>query len=416
MERAVGWFVLFALALLAFGFAYYVYNTAERKGWFLTKARYFAYLEDAAGLKVGDPVKLMGFDAGAITDITPMAADQFSYNVYVEFELKAPNMGYMWTEGSRVKVNTADLLGKRVLEVTRGTNGYPTYIFNPLREAGVGQMRDWAALTNWYLAQEILAADGSNLLYRAKTPITAQDLSAIAEAGYDRIRVMDLNQERKMMTGIWNRYEGRYEFYTNKTTKPYWLMTEETPAVTEQLERLVSRVQQALPGVFGLTNQLIGVLANSSNLASNLNAIAVEARPAVSNLAMVSAKLDRPGAVGEMLLPPTLSRQLESAVGSADATLVSANTNLAALAANLSRSLDNLASMTSNLNNQVEANTNMLSQISRTIVDADQFVQGLKRHWLLRSAFKEKANAKETPPSGRPAAPVEKLRSPKEER
>ena len=34
MERAVGWFVFLAMLLLAFGFVYYVYATAERKGWF----------------------------------------------------------------------------------------------------------------------------------------------------------------------------------------------------------------------------------------------------------------------------------------------------------------------------------------------------------------------------------------------
>ena len=40
MERAVGWFVFFAAVLLLFGFGYYIYHTAERKGWFLAKARF----------------------------------------------------------------------------------------------------------------------------------------------------------------------------------------------------------------------------------------------------------------------------------------------------------------------------------------------------------------------------------------
>src|SRR2546421_4898271 len=113
MERAVGWFVIIAVALLVFGFGYYVYNTAKRKGWFLTKAPYFTFTDRATGLKVGDPVMLMGFDAGQITEIKPMPAEQFTYNVYIKFELKSPNDGYMWTEGSRAKVTTADLLGKR---------------------------------------------------------------------------------------------------------------------------------------------------------------------------------------------------------------------------------------------------------------------------------------------------------------
>jgi hypothetical protein len=72
--------------------------------------------------------------------------------------------------------------------------------------------------------------------------------------------------------------------------------------------------------------------------------------------------------------------------------------------------LENLANLTSNLNAQVQANTNMLGELSRLIVNADDMVQGLKRHWLLRSAFKtKKTNA---PPAR--AAPERRAVSPKE--
>ena len=74
-------------------------------------------------------------------------------------------------------------------------------------------------------------------------------------------------------------------------------------------------------------------------------------------------------------------------------------TNLTALAENLGRSLDNLANLTSNLNSQVQVNTNILGEISRAIVNADSFVQGLKRHWLLRSAFGKKAKESFAPQS-----------------
>src|SRR3974390_281847 len=88
MEKAVGWVVILALALLLFGFVYYIYHIAERKGWFLLKAPYFTYTSEATGLKVGDPVTLMGSPAGEITGIVPMPAEQFYFNVYIEFELK----------------------------------------------------------------------------------------------------------------------------------------------------------------------------------------------------------------------------------------------------------------------------------------------------------------------------------------
>jgi len=112
MERAVGWFVLVAILLLGFGFVYYVYNTAERKGWLLVKAPFFCFVDSAAGLKPGDPVMLMGSPAGSITRVTPMPAEQFEYNIYVEFVLQAENIGYIWTEGSRTRVNLGFVAGQ----------------------------------------------------------------------------------------------------------------------------------------------------------------------------------------------------------------------------------------------------------------------------------------------------------------
>ena len=71
MERVVGAFVLLAGLLFAAGFAYYLYHTAARKGWFLQKVPFYVYVEDASGLKVGDSVRMMGFDIGRITLIRP---------------------------------------------------------------------------------------------------------------------------------------------------------------------------------------------------------------------------------------------------------------------------------------------------------------------------------------------------------
>jgi ABC-type transporter Mla subunit MlaD len=409
MERAVGWFVSLAMALLAFGFVYYIYHTAERKGWFLIKAPYYIYTDRATGLKVGDPVMMMGLDVGQITKMEPMPAEEFEHNIYVEFAIKDPYYGYLWTRGSRAKVTTADFLGKRALEVTRGTGGYSTYVFYPLRAVTLAEAQSLPDASNWVLAQEVWDATGTNLLSRPKSSLTnltnPTNLTALAAAGYTNLIIMDAAHEGKFMTGIWNEPEARYDAYA-KGAK-FELVVDESAAVTERLEKLVSEIEQALPNILRLTNQLATVLSNSACLTSNLNAVALGARPAVSNLALVTARLDHPGALGEWLLPTNLNRQLEGTLGNADTALASATTNLTALAENLSRSLDNLANLTSNLNGQVQANTNLLDNISRAIVDADSFVQGLKRHWLLRSAFRTKST------NAPPTVPPAPLRSPK---
>ena len=404
MERAVGWFVMIALGLLVFGFVYYVYTTAERKGWFKIKAPYYTFALNATGLKVGDPVRLMGFEVGQITEINAMPADQFTYNVYIEFHIKQPYYDYMWSEGSRAKVASADLLGKRVLEVSKGTGGYPTYVFYPLRtNVPLAEARRLPDLSKWALAQEIV--HGTNLVAKPGWGLMT-NLEVIATAGYTQINVMDTREKRRTMTGIWNDPEGRYDPCTLRSK--YWLLSDESPAVTERLETVITQVEQALPNILNLTNQLANVLSNSSSLTSNLNLVALSAQPAVSNLAAATAHLGEPGALGEWLLPTNLNRELEGTLTNASATMAAANTNLTVLVQDLSRSLDNLADMTSNLNSQVQANTNLLSAISQTIIHADQFVQGLKHHWLLRSAFKTKST------NAPPIAPSPPLRSPKE--
>ena len=156
MERAVGMFVVVAAALLAFGFIYYVYTTAENKGWFKIKAHYFTYVDAATGLNEGDPVRLMGLNVGQITKIETMPGDNFEENIYIEFALKEPYYDYLWTEGSRAKVATADFLGKRVLEVTKGTGGHPLYEFLSVKTVATDQIRTLPDWPSWKLGQDIV--------------------------------------------------------------------------------------------------------------------------------------------------------------------------------------------------------------------------------------------------------------------
>ena len=410
MERAVGWFVMLAVALLVFGFAYYVYNAAERKGWFKTKAYYFTFTSSANGLKPGDPVTLMGLPVGRITRMEPMKPES-PYNMYVEFELTDPYYGYMWTEGSLASVTPAGLLGSRALEVTKGTNGYPTYIFHPVRTMTFTEVRDLPDRTNWAFAEEISERNQTNLLVRPFQPLTNLQvvLSELKQDGYSNVHIMNISMKQSLMTGIWKDQEGWYEPY-HKGDK-YWLLSSESPAVSEQLQDLVAKVTDALPGIFNLTNELSRVLTNSAEVTSNLNVVALTARPAVSNLTATLAQLNQPGALGQWLLPPNILRQVEGTLTSANTALIGANTNLFLLASNLNRSLDNLAGITGNLNEQVVSNPTLLRGISDTVVHADQLIQGLKRFWLFRHLFPAGGSPNSQQPS--PGSAAKPLASPK---
>lgn len=362
LEWTVGLFVALATLILLAGLAYYFRHEAEKRGWFKTKVKYFTFVDSAAGLKVGAPVKMMGFDVGEITDIKAQPPEDYYFNVYVEFEVMEPHFGYLWTTGSVAKVAADGFLGNRYIEVTKGNGGKATY-----QEKNV---------TNWFFGERVHAE----------------------------------------VTGMWNREKGDY--VPVKPDSKYWLKAQEAPAINDRLEKLANQVEEALPNILGLTNQLTATLNGSSAAMSNVNQIISDLRPVSSNIVFITETLKNPkGSLGDWLIPTNISSQLELTIVSAnqaltnanvaikqlDTTLASANgtvvsvnqvvTNandhLASMVSNINVSLSNLALITSNLNSQVQANTNILTEISSTVTNADILLQGLRRHWFLRSAFKE---------------------------
>lgn len=376
MERTVGWFVMLATALLLAGFGYYIYNTAARKGWFIQKVAYSTSLNSATGLKEGDPVMLMGFNVGEITGIEANDPNDY-YGVTIYFRVKKPYFGYIYTD-SKVKAATADFLSGRRLEIIKGYSGVPTVTMTTNRIAT-------GLLNTAHFATEYSALTNQGKTYG------------------EAVSILN-NLARTNPTAFYRPLKG---------APTYWLEPAESPAVTERLEQVVDQVEKALPSFLGLTNQLTAILVNGANVTSNLNVIAVNMGPASKNLADLSAQLRGPGALGEWLLPPGGSGQIATALTNANSLLSSTDTNLILLVGELSRSLDNLANITSNLNAQVQANTNIVTSVSDAIIHADDLVQGLKRHWLLRSAFKKpKTNeppARATePPARAPNDPFKK--------
>ena len=137
----------------------------------------------------------------------------------------------------------------------------------------------------------------------------------------------------------------------------------------------------------------------------------MRAQPIVANLHYITGNLtNAKGSLGEWVIPTNINSELETnlvllkeLLVSADRTIDGTETNLALTLSNLNLTLLNLADITSNLHTQVDQNTNLVSGLNSAILQADTLMQGLKRHWLLRSAFKEKptnAPASSSKPAG----------------
>jgi len=426
MERAVGWFVFLATALLLFGFGYYIYHTAERKGWFRIRAPFFTFVQSSEGLNVGDPVVMMGFPVGQITDVHPMPPGD-RRNVRVDFEIrdKYDSFRYIRTGGSFVKVNSADFLGKRQIEVTRGTNGLGSYaicVTQPISVLGLDEAKKLAdaAPDHWQLAQDVLDGN-SNAVFHAydyvKTVLDESNAAVLARCTFESnsIYIYDNTEKSKnhVVASLWRR-QHRYENFKPGSEDAY-LHAVETPPISDQLQAMVLQVQTALPNVLELTNKIAAVLdnanvalGNAALAASNLNTTIVAVQPLVTNFAFISAQLREPGGPMVWALGTNGNGQLQGALTNVNSLLVNVDMNLNQITEEIGRMLDNLAGITSNLNAQVQANTNMLSGISKTVTDADDFVQGLKRHWLLRSAFKSENAA-----PAKTNAPPPDMRSPR---
>lgn len=385
VEHGVGWFIFLATVLLALGFCYYLYHVAEQRGWFVTKAKFHIYVESSTGLNVGDPVTIMGFSVGHITRVLPMPP-RTAHNVRVEFEIFDPFFRYIQSEGSYVKITPSGFLNQRQMEVTRGTNGYAVCVTQPVTVfTNLDELKSDVDSEpgQWQLAQEIYD-EKTNLLYRAYTWLNDSNLQRIAELKLPTVTAYNnTEKDSRTIAAWWHPRSHAYgEFKANDDTA--WLPVAETPPVNDRLQGMITEVQNALPNFLSLTNQLTRILNNSAAVTSNLNITVVETHPLLTNANLTIGHLDTN--VNRSLV------QLDPLLANANSFVVSLNTNVTA-------TLVNLATITSNLNAQVQANSNMLSNISKAVRDSDDFVQGLKHHWFLRSAFKKENKKTNDPPT-----------------
>lgn len=407
LERVVALFIGLAVLLLLSGLILFFYRQGQQRGWFLRKLPYYTFVRTGSGLKVGDRVRLMGFDAGEITQIEAQPPEGY-YNVFVAFQIWAPYYGYLWTN-SVAKVVAADLLGHRYIEVTKGTNwAAPTYLFYEFREVDLADAAE-LSLSNFVFGQEIKAPNQRDLLADPYSPVSPNALQRLLAAGVTEAEVIDQNHRTRRPTGIWDPQRGRYEPFPREVEKGYFLEPQEATAVADRLERLADTVETAVPNVLGLTNQLNRLLTRAGDAADQANRLLAEAQPALANLERITANLTNgQGALGDWLFTSNFTERATETLGNANTVVTNTNarldllsTNLVTALGGLDLTLENLANITSNLHAQVEANTNLVSDISQFIINADDLVQGLKRHWLLRSAFKKpkKTTDDETKPT-----------------
>ena len=336
-ERRVGFFVITASILVLIAISYYAYSSAVRKGWTRKKVPYFTLVSSADGLKVGDSVMLMGFKAGVITSVLPNDPGEY-YNVTVRFEIWEPYYGYLWTD-SEVQLKSS-LLGGKILEVTKGGQSGRT--------------------------------DGLSATYQEK----------------DGRFYMWIDPTGDEPEGHWS------ERPIRRKDIGYLLVCYEGDDVMSSANNLVTQISDQLPGVFSLTNQVIDLFEESTKLLIHLSDSIEKTYPIVENLQTISTMLtNAEGSLGEWVIPSEMNKEIIQTIGSVRGTVNTTETNIATISQSINESLINLADITANLREQVQANSYILSSVSKLVLDLDDMVQGLKRNWLLKGSFSPQTNA-----------------------
>ncbi|MGE4183058.1 MAG: MlaD family protein [Limisphaerales bacterium] len=338
VERLVGLFILLAGLLVLVGFAYYLRDTGKRRGWFVNKVPYYCYTRDANGLKAGDPVRLLGRVIGRIVQVETNPLDPWftenNYTVTVKFEVHEPHFGYIFDD-STVHVVSADFFGARLLEVAPG-------------DPDVG-----------------LITVGPEPRWEDKT-VRSDDPKVEG-----MVPLRDVIRKGK---GVWLK------------------KVEEAPALASRVEEIVRTLAEALPS---MNRQLDQVLTGATTTVSNVNLTLTHLQPSLTNLQALTERLGaEDGVIGRMVLTTNLQGQVSGTLASMESTLTNTTSllrtseiQLQDLTRRIALTLDNVALVTSNLSAQVNANSLMLGEVSSLVVNADDMLQGLKRHWLLRSAF-----------------------------
>jgi ABC-type transporter Mla subunit MlaD len=329
VERIVTLFVVLAALLLAVGFGYYIYSTAMSKGWFIPKCDYYTLLMSAEGLKVGDPVVLMGFNVGEITKIETQPPNSW-YKIFIKFNVRRPYYGYIWSD-SKLRVNS-NLLGGRKLEILPGSSGLPTV--KPDTDAPVSVLVSNKTRCNQYLP--------------------------VAEV-----------------------------------TNGVYVAAQEDVAIADQANKLIAQINQALPGVVGMTNQVNATLANVVQITSNVNHVLLQTQPILTNVHVITANLRDPnGSLGQWLIPTNLNTRLDATLATVNTTLGSATSTIHNLNCQLTRTtthvndvLNNVTAITSNINQHLQSNDNLIGNVNDMLLETTDMLRGLKRHWLLKSAF-----------------------------
>lgn len=365
VEWVVVLFLVGAVIVGLIGLGFFIKTTGDKRGWWVRQVPYYTYLRDGNSVKVGTPVKMLGFTIGEVVQIDTAPDDSWhrseGFNVFVRFLVRDPYHGYIFTD-SKLKVSgmPIDIAGGNFLEITR-SQGLGIATTAPSTNAtGGGAL---GVLWDKY-AYNLGRPDVTNFIR------------------YDPVA------------------EG---------AKGYFLRTEVTGDLIGELTLLVPRIREAFTKPGGLGDLLfptnlsarfdrpggLGEILIPSNLNSALTVTLTNMNAQIGGIGTLVSNLDA-------TVPPLLTH-LNSTL---PPLLTELSRTVPPLVTQVNQQIQGVGPLVSNLNatlpgTLVEAErtlgavrSNTLPAVDGVLTNSSDFVGGLKRHWLFRGAFKTNVSSK----------------------
>lgn len=114
-QLRVGLLVVVSLTILAL-----MIFLMTGQGYFTSKTRLVVYIDNAGGLKKGDPVRLTGIDVGNVDDISVSGDPNPNRAVVVSFHVTKDMMKQV-RQDSQASLQVEGLLGQRFIDLSRGS-------------------------------------------------------------------------------------------------------------------------------------------------------------------------------------------------------------------------------------------------------------------------------------------------------
>ena len=242
------------------------------------RGRYYVstVVQDAGGIRKGDPVQMKGVNIGRIRDFT-IAGD----GVRVSMELEHDN-GYVVPADSRVSIVSGGLLQSMVAEIVPGVSK------EPLRDGAVLPAVEAPTLTG---TVETLSADADTVLLRAQALLNAQTIDAVGASAQQMqellVQLTALASDQRAQLG----------------------------ALTASL----ARSAQGLEGTVGAVNQpeLARAIARTDSMTLRLDAATGSLQQASASLATLMQRVDSgEGTLGRLTRDDELYQNMNAAVTS----------------------------------------------------------------------------------------------------